>query len=87
VKIWDAATGAEVGSFVMLHLGKRGALPESGVGWQVCTLTGHSFAVKAVAFSADGKRVVSGSDDTLVKIWDVATGSEVSSFVGVCSGW
>jgi WD40 repeat protein len=87
VKIWDAATGAEVRSFVMLHLRKWGALPESGVNWQVCTLTGDSFDVKSVAFSADGKRVVGVSDDGIVRVWDVSTGSEVSSLVGVCRGW
>jgi WD40 repeat protein len=43
----------------------------------VCTLTGHSNWVTSVAFSADGKRVVSGSSDTLVKIWDADKGSEV----------
>jgi len=87
VKIWNAETGAEVSSCVVLHLAKRGGLPESGVRWQVCTLTGHTEEVNEVAFSPDGKRVVSGSDDKLVKIWDVATGAEVSSFGGVCGGW
>jgi len=37
----------------------------------------------SVAFSADGTRIVSGSLFSFVKIWDVETGSEVSSFVGV----
>ena len=45
--------------------------------WQVCTLTGHSSVVTSVAFSGDGKRVVSGSWDNLVKIWDADKGSEV----------
>ena len=49
--------------------------------WQVHTLTGHSGDVTVVAFSLDGKRVISGSDDSLVKIWDTETGAEVSSFV------
>ena len=56
---------------------------EVTVRWQVLTLAGHSGLVFAVAFSADGKRIVSGSADKLVKIWDAATGAQVSSFVGV----
>ena len=53
------------------------------MGWQVRTLTGHSDDVWSVAISRDGTRVVSGSGDKLVKIWDVETGAEVSSFGGV----
>ena len=45
----------------------------------MCTLAGHSDPVISVAFSRDGKRVVSGSDDNLVKIWNTETGDEVSS--------
>jgi len=46
------------------------------------TLAVHS-AVESVAFSPNGKRVVSASEDKLVKIWDTETGAQVSSFVGV----
>ena len=42
------------------------------------TLAGHSGFVSSVAISADGKRVVSGSSDKTVKIWDVETSTEVS---------
>lgn len=44
---------------------------------QFCTLRGHLHPVASVAFSPDSKRVVSGSFDTLVKIWNAATGAEV----------
>jgi WD40 repeat protein len=45
-------------------------------------MTHSDCLVPCVTFSADGKRVVTGSD-CLVKIWDARTGAEVSSFVGV----
>ena len=51
------------------------------------TLTGHSSSVDIVAFSRDGNRVVSGSLDNLVKIWNTETGAEVSSFVGLRCVW
>jgi len=56
---------------------------ERRVGWQVRTLRGHSEEVNSVAFSRDGKWIVSGSSDADVKIWDVATGAEVRYFEGV----
>lgn len=48
------------------------------------TLEGHAAPVKCVAFSEDGKRIVSGSGagENLVKIWDATTGKEVCSLTG-----
>ena len=45
---------------------------------QECTLRGHSGSVYSVAFSPDGKHIVSGATDNTVKVWDVQTGKEVS---------
>ena len=42
-----------------------------------CTLTGHSGDVTSVAYSPDGKHIVSGSRDDTVKIWDAQSGEEV----------
>jgi WD40 repeat protein len=39
--------------------------------------------VCALAFSPDGKRVISGSFDQFVKIWDTTTGAEVSRLAKV----
>ena len=38
------------------------------------TLEGHTDIVRSVAFSNDGKRIASGSDDNTVKVWDAITG-------------
>ena len=48
---------------------------------QECTLTGHSEPVLSVAYSPDGKHIVSGSFDNTVKVWDSQTGTEVSHCV------
>ena len=42
------------------------------------TFKGHTASVNSVAFSSDGKRIVSGSDDKLILIWNTDTGAHVS---------
>ncbi|HTU91212.1 MAG TPA: WD40 repeat domain-containing protein, partial [Gemmataceae bacterium] len=49
--------------------------PESGR--LLHTLTGHKDTIWSMAFSADGKTIVSGSDDKGIRFWDVATGQQV----------
>jgi len=49
---------------------------------QVRTMTGHSIIVLSVAFSPDGKRIVCGSFQGIIRIWDAATGAEVRSHGG-----
>ncbi|CCA75107.1 hypothetical protein PIIN_11885 [Serendipita indica DSM 11827] len=36
-------------------------------------LRGHEDEVKAVAFSPDGSKFVSGSEDNTIRLWDVGT--------------
>jgi WD40 repeat protein len=38
------------------------------------TLEGHSYGVSVVAYSSDGKSIVTGSEDCTAKIWDVESG-------------
>jgi hypothetical protein len=40
-------------------------------GQRIKTFDGHSCPITALAFSPDGRRIISGSTDTLAYIWDV----------------
>ena len=50
------------------------------IGWgEADRFVGHQGAVMAVAFSPDGTRLVSGSADNSLRIWDVATGQPIGA--------
>src|SRR5262249_43144548 len=42
----------------------------------------HFDAVSSVAFSPDGTRLLSGSKDTTIRLWDLASGTEIATLIG-----
>lgn len=46
------------------------------------TLEGHSWDVSSVAYSPDGTKIISGSLDDTIKIWDANTGECLQTLVG-----
>ena len=55
--------------------------------WKLChsdlrTLTGHIGIIHSVAFSPDGKRIASGSEDRTIKVWDTESGVELATLKG-----
>ncbi|KAJ1337214.1 F-box and WD-40 domain protein 7 [Microdochium nivale] len=87
VKIWDATTGecektieACAGAFspdgqrILLACGSKIEIRNASSHASEAVLEAHDSQVNCVAFSADGLCIVSGSDDTTIKIWDARTG-------------
>src|SRR5947208_1573285 len=64
------------------------ALAVNGFAWAqqsaqvVGTLEGHSDPVYAIAWSPDGKTLVTGGFDNSVRLWDAATRKEIKRFDG-----
>jgi eukaryotic-like serine/threonine-protein kinase len=51
-------------------------------GRETLTLAGHNGGVKNVAFSPDGKRIATASDDGTVKVWDTTRGTLIHTLKG-----
>src|SRR5260370_17543285 len=58
------------------------SLKPSPTAVELLTLKGHSSSVNSVAFSPDGRRIVTGSYDHTAKVWDAQSGKELLTFKG-----
>src|SRR3954466_11748992 len=64
------------------------ALVTTGLAWAqqsaevVGTLEGHTDPVYTIAWSPDGKTLVTGGFDNTVRLWDAATRKEIKRFDG-----
>ncbi len=72
-------------------LDRTAAYPDRGFEWyywerqlhsELKTLRGHSGAVSSVAFSPDGRRIVTGSYDHTAKVWEADTFKELLTLGG-----
>ncbi len=95
---WDPSTGRKINpvdegklpirGLALMGDNKRVAICRGEPSIKICQdgketlLKGHAGKVMCLAVSADGKRLVSGSEDKLVKVWEVQSGDSTLSLSG-----
>jgi WD40 repeat protein len=55
---------------------------DSATGELVRELQGHNDVIYSLIFSPDGRSVISGSWDATLRVWDIASGSELAAVKG-----
>jgi WD40 repeat protein len=75
IRLWDAATPRWDAATPRWAAGTGDEIRRFG-------RDSHTDVVYSVAFSPDGTRLASGSDDRTIRLWDVATGDEMFRFKG-----
>ena len=74
IRLLDFITGEEKKNYIRLL--------DFITGEEKKKLRGHTKKVESVAFSPDGKTLVSGSRDKTIRLWDVATGKHKKTLKG-----
>lgn len=84
---WDSANVGHMVDLLEATRARGHGTFEWGYWHRLChldllTLKGHTDPVYSVAYSPDGKRVVTGSYDKTAKVWDAQTGKELLTLNG-----
>jgi WD40 repeat protein/mono/diheme cytochrome c family protein len=81
-KYVNAVAFAPDGERALICAENKVFLLDAKTGKVLHTLTGHTGSVVCAVFSADGKQVLSGSDDRTLRLWDAKTGHEIHAYLG-----
>ena len=72
IRVWNVETGTAIGTL--------GIVNNRDIWGDLFNKKGHTHHVTSVGFNHDGTKIVSGSKDKTIRIWDVETGKCVLTF-------
>ena len=86
IKVWDAGAFVFVFDFFEIWLSESdfSCLAAATLRLQTEKSNAHNDDIRSVAFSPDGKTIVSGSDDKIIKVWDAGAFFHFSIFNLTC---
>jgi WD40 repeat protein len=74
------------GARIVTGDGKDARVFDAASGREIAALKGHGSAVNDAAFSRDGTRIATASDDRSVRLWDARSGAEIAKLEGDFTG-
>jgi len=101
-RVWDSSTGDELqnlsGEFSLASYSPDGKfiatvrdndiiISDAQIGKQKFTLTEHTATITCLSFSSDGTRLISGSSNGELIVWDVTNGKQALKLQGVTEGF
>jgi APAF-1 helical domain/WD domain, G-beta repeat len=80
LEFWREAKGQRTNGFTWLESLRPPRFPLGGA--ELACLRGHKRGVTSVSFDHAGRRIISGSDDKTVRVWDAESGTELACLSG-----
>ncbi len=81
IRIWNAIPADSVAASLGNWFKEAGSLFKSSADC-IKVFQGHENKVNSVCFSPDGTKILSGSSDKTIRIWNVETGENIRTFLG-----
>lgn len=70
-------TDHEIGAYALFSRPSPVHLISMESGNHILTIKGHPLSTQSISFSPDGKKILTGGTDNVVRLWDITTGEQL----------